>query len=142
MKENGTQTTAFSQKVMAVGENDLKDILKATVDLVEPTQENATRLFFTVYGISHHEGSIPKLTYDGRIDTGKEIYYQLSLTCVFTGGMAQETSFISTFLFPPETDLDRKTVLEARVEAKVIVLITPDPSSRTVVKPVPLPHPR
>ena len=142
MKNSSTQPTASTELGAVVGSNDLRDILSATVSLVEPTQEKTPRLLLAVNGSSHHEGAVSQLVFDGRVDEKGVIYYRVFLASVYVGGVTKETSFMVSLLLPAESAENRAQVTELRVQGTVLVITKTTPSSRTVVKPVPLPHPR
>lgn len=142
MKNSSTKSAASSAPSSAVGENDLRDILSATVSLVMPAQEKTKRLFLTVNGTSHHEGSVSGLAFEGRVDETSVSYYKVCLTSVYVGGAAKETSFVVSLLLPPESAEGKVEVTEVRVCGTAVVITPPLISSRAVVKPVPLPHPR
>jgi hypothetical protein len=142
MKNSGTQPTTPTNLSAIVGSNDLRDILAATVSLVEPTQEKTQRLLLAVNGTSHHEGSVSQLVFDGRRDEKGVIYYRVSLASVYVGGASKETLFAVSLLLPAESEENRIKVTELWVEGDALVISGTSPSSRTVVKPVPLPHPR
>lgn len=142
MKNSNTPSTASTQLSSVVGANDLKDILSASVSLVEPVQEMTKRLLLTVNGTSCHEGSVSKLAFDGRMIEKGVSYYQVSLASVYIGGATKETSFMASLLLPAESEEDKIKVTEVRVQGTVLVTAPPTSTSRTVVKPVPLPHPR
>jgi len=142
MKNSSTQPTAPAALSSAVGANDLRDILSATVSLVVPAQEKTKRLFLTVNGTSHHEGSVSSLAFEERVDEKSVSYYRVCLTSVYVGGATKETSFVVSLLLPPESAEDKVEVTEVRVCGTAVVITPPVVSSRAVVKPVPLPHPR
>jgi hypothetical protein len=142
MKQTNTSSTASETYSAVVGGNDLKDILSASVSLVEPTQEKDKRLLLTVNGTSWHEGSISKLSFDGRMKEKGVSFYQVTLASVYIGGTTQETSFNSSLLLPAETEESKVKVTEVRVQGTVVATEPVTPTSRSVVKPVPLPHPR
>jgi hypothetical protein len=142
MKNSSTEPTTSTQLSAVVGSNDLRDILNATVSLVEPAQEKTKRLLLTVKGTSYHEGSVSKLAFDGRVDEKGVSYYGVSLTSVYVGGALKETSFAVSLLLPAESEEDKIKVTEVRVQGDVVVISKTTQTSRAVVKPVPLPHPR
>jgi hypothetical protein len=142
MKSSATRSTASAQLSASVGSNDLRDILSATVNLVEPAQEKSQRLLLTVKGTSHHDGSVSNLVFDGRVDEKGVSYYRVSLASVYVGGIATETLFSSSIVLPPESEDDKTKTTEVRVMGKAVIVTPTTLSSRMIVKPVPLPHPR
>jgi hypothetical protein len=142
MKNANASSGASTQISSVVGENDLKDILTASVSLVEPTQEKTQRLFLTVWGTSHHDGSVSRLAFEGRVDEKGVSYHRISLASVYVGGAIKESPFAVSLLLPVESEKDKNEVTEVRVQGTVMVTTPPTVTSRTVVKPVPLPHPR